>query len=135
LAGIVRDKEDIAGAILERQRLIRIGIWVVVVLAFIAWAISLAIQAPWTLWFTIVLWSVIGIGLVVRVVRGSKGKQAPLDAFHDMNQIYLGRTQTPHVDGTSPESEEIGHPFPRDELPSHRGNELGGEDLPHRPAP
>lgn len=116
-----------------RQRLIRIGIWTVVALAFIAWAISLAVQAPWTPWFTIVLWSVIGIGLVVRVVRGSRRKQEPLDAFQDVNQIYLGRTQTPHFDGTSPESVEIGHPFPGDELPSRRENELGGEEPPHRP--
>ena len=134
LAGIVRDKGDILEVILARQRLIRIGIWIVVVLAFIAWAISLAIQAPWTPWFTIVLWSVIGIGLVVRVVRGSKQKHEPLDAFHDMNQIYLGRTQTPRVDGTSPKSVEIGHPFPSDELPSRRENQLGGEEPPHRPA-
>lgn len=134
LAGIVRDKGDILGVILVRQRLIRIGIWVVVVLAFIAWAISLAIQAPWTPWFTIGLWSVIGIGLVVRAVRGSKRMQEPLDAFHDMNQIYLGRTQTPRVDGTSPKSVEIGHPFPSDELPSRRENELGGEEPPNRPA-
>ena len=117
-----------------RQRLIRIGTWVVVALAFIAWAISLAIQAPWTPWFTIILWSVIGIGLVVRVARGSRRKQQPLDAFHDMNQIYLGRTQTPHFDGTSPESAEIGHPFPAMNLPPAKKMTLGGEEPPHRPA-
>ncbi|RLP78585.1 hypothetical protein D9V34_17375 [Mycetocola lacteus] len=97
----------------------------VVALAFIAWAISLAIQAPWTPWFTIILWSVIGIGLVVRVARGSRRKQQPLDAFHDMNQIYLGRTQTPHFDGTSPESAEIGHPFSGDEPPSRQEDDAG----------
>lgn len=108
LAGIVRER----GFLLLRQRLLKIGVWTVVALAFIAWAISLAIQAPWTPWFTITLWSVIGIGLVIRVVGGTRRKHESLDAFHDMNQIYLGRTRTPHFDGTSPESAEIGHPFP-----------------------
>lgn len=118
------------GSTLVRHRLIRVGTWVVLALALVAWAISLAIQAPWTPWFTIVLWSVIGIGLVVRVVRGARGKQEPLDAFQEMNQIYLGQTRTPHFDGTSPESAEIGHPFPSAEHLARQEHETNGEEKP-----
>lgn len=99
-------------------------------LAITAWAISLAIQAPWTPWFTIILWSVIGIGLVIRVVGGTRRRHESLGAFHDLNQIYLGRTRIPHFDGTSPKSAEIGHPFPSSEYSPHRENETNGEEEP-----
>lgn len=37
-----------------------------------------------------------------------------LDPFHDVNQIYQGRTQTPHTGRLSAESAEVAHAFPLD---------------------
>lgn len=97
-----------------RKRLMRIGIWVVLVLTILLWAVSLAIEAPWTPGFTIVLWAVIGIGTVLRIVRRGRRPRTPLDPFHDLNQIYQGRNQTSHMGRLSAESAEISHAFPRD---------------------
>lgn len=107
-------------SVLVRRRVIRICSWVFAVLLLVAWAVSLAIDAPWTPWFMIALWAAIGIGFVVRIVRGPRGRRSSPDAFHDLNQIYLGRTQTRSPAGTSAETVEVGHPFPRPQPPSHR---------------
>lgn len=94
-----------------RQRLIRIGTWILLVLVLLAWAISLAIKAPWTPWFTIILWAVIGIGFIVRIASGIGKKQEALDAFRDVNEIFQGRIQTPYGEAPPVESSEVGRPF------------------------
>lgn len=135
------DTAQIVGSVADmrsvwvRRRLIRIGTWVVLALALLFWAVSLAIEAPWTPWFTTVLWAVIGAGFFVRVVKNTRRKQSRLDAFHDLNEIYQGRTSTPPVDGTSAESAEIGHPFPGDRHSSPSENESREGDTAPRPEP
>lgn len=110
-----------------RRRVIRAVTWTALILLLLAWAGSLAITAPWTPWFTIALWTTIGVGLLVRILRGRGRKTAPLDAFHEMNQVYLGRTRTPRIDGTAPESAEIGRPFPDAADSSGRGSATRSE--------
>lgn len=95
-------------AALKRQRLVRVLTWAVALLAVAAWAVSLALEAPWRPWFTIALWSIIGIGLVVRLLRGRQRTRSRLDAFGSVNEIYLGRTYSPDISGTAVDSAEIG---------------------------
>lgn len=108
-------------SVLMRQRLIRIGVWIALILTLAAWAVSLAVQARWAPWFTIVLWAAIGIGFVARIGTRSRKKRASLDAFHDLNQIYQGRPQTPYLYGAAAESSEVGRPFPDSESSKPRG--------------
>ncbi|MFD1203235.1 hypothetical protein ACFSWE_12225 [Leucobacter albus] len=95
-------------AALKRQRLVRVLTWAVALLAVAAWAVSLALEAPWRPWFAVALWSIIGVGLVARVLRRKKLARSRLDAFGGLNEIYLGRTYSPDISGTAVDSAEIG---------------------------
>lgn len=95
-----------------RHRVLIIGMWTLLSAAFIGWVVSLALEAPWVPWFTVALWGTIGIGLVVRTVRGATRTREPLDAFREVNQTLLGQTHTPPLDDPNQKSAEIGSPFP-----------------------
>lgn len=119
---------------MRRHRTVRISAISALVLAFIAWALSLAIGAPWAPWFAIVFWTLIAVSLMARLVRAAKWKRAAPDAFKDMNQIYQGRTETPYLGSLPAQSVEIGEPFlgtgPFPVLPEDTG---GAEEPPLSP--
>lgn len=118
---------------MRRHRIVRISAISALVLAFIAWAVSLAIDAPWTPWFTIVFWTVIAVGLLARLVRAATWKRAAPDAFKDMNQIYQGRTDTPYLGNLPAQSVEIGEPFPGTGPIPASTEEPGGAEEPPLP--
>lgn len=115
---------------LMRQRIVRVTTWTILGVAFIGWVVSLAIKAPWTPWFTIIFWTVLAVGVLVRVLTRSRGKRSSLDAFQDLNQIYQGRTQTPAPGHVPAQSVEIGEPFRNSPPRAPDPNEVSGEEEP-----
>lgn len=96
----------------------KIATWSGLALALLAWIVSIAIEASWTPWFTIALWTAIGVGMVLRIVRKNRRKTTSLDAFQRVNEIYQGRTQSPYVQRSATENSQFGEPFPEPQTPS-----------------
>ncbi len=121
---------------LIRRRVARICAWTFSILLVVAWAASLAIEAPWTPWFTICLWGAIGLGLLAQIVRGSSDRRSAVNAFDHVNEIYQGRSHAPDVSGAVVESVEVGHLPPRPQPISYReGRKNGEEESPRRSRP
>lgn len=110
---------------MRERRAIRIIGWIGLILTFAAWVVSIAIQAPWSPWFTIGFWTIIGVGLALRLAASTGRKDKPIDAFHDVNDIYLGRSRTPYAERSVNETSQIAEapPMPEKSIPDDLTNE------------